>query len=229
MAIDLTHWRMILDSGAKGHALSAGYPDLLVRFGDLGFASSERPITVRPNSKELQNHHGWTHDIFDTHEVFAALGLELDVIDYKVIQGCERVVDLNVEQNLGFEQRYKELPAFGGYDLVIDPGTSEHCFNISQAAINLASAVKEGGHIAQAIPMSMFNHGYYNLNPKWFIDFYGQNGFEIKKLVIRHSNGVFPLIDDLGKRRMSGVPDNSVIICLAQRVKVQPFVFPIDQ
>ena len=213
MAIDSHQFRMIVESGVKGRALSAGYPDLLVRWEDI--PGHEQMLSVpRGNTVALQRLHSWEHPIHETRDVLLWFGLKLDVIDCKVIHGCERVVDLNHPQ------------ALGEYDLVIDPGTTEHCFNIAQAAINLAGAVKLGGFISQAIPMSMFNHGYYNLNPKWFADFYSVNGFEIKRLMIRCEEGVYEPIDVGG--RYGGVPDNCVLCCMAQRVKIQDFVFPLD-
>ncbi len=74
--------------------------------------------------------------------------------------------------------------------------------------------------------MSMFNHGYYNLNPKWFWDFYTQNGFKVKRLFIRHPDGIYNIVE-VGSR-YKGVPEESVLLCLAQRIKVKEFQFPID-
>ena len=75
------------------------------------------------------------------------------------------------------------LPDFGrSYDLVLDTATCEHCFNIDQAALNLASLVSKGGYLIQAMPLNLFNHGVYNVNPTWFYDFYPANGFRFPYL-----------------------------------------------
>lgn len=213
MAIDLHQFRMIIDSGAKGRALSAGYPDLLVRWEDIP-GHEQMNATPRPDTKELQEHHSWPWPMYDTSHILQWLGLELNVIDISVQEGSEKVIDLNFPQDLG------------EFDLVIDPGTTEHCFNIAQAAVNLAASVKVGGFISQAIPMAMFNHGYYNLNPKWFLDFYGCNGFEVQRLVIRDKNRLAEPLER--KARYMGIPDNAVLICLAKRVKRVAFSWPID-
>lgn len=212
MAIDVHQFRQILNSKVKGKALSAAFPDLLIAREDI--LLPDEFCVVRQDTEELQGHHSWGLPIYDTRKVFAGLGLELDVIDREAIEGSERIVDLNIASDLG------------EFDLVIDPGTSEHCFNIAQVAINLANAVKVGGFISQAIPMSMFNHGYYNLNPKWFLDFYPQNGFEIVDFGLRHSGGIYgPLLRDA---RYCGVSENAVLTCLAKRKEIKPFIFPYD-
>jgi hypothetical protein len=203
MAIDAIHFSMILDAKVTGKALSAGYPDLLVSFPYL---------PARKDSETVAEHHNVKGPIADTALVFKELGLELEVIDREKLQGSERIVDLNHPQDLG------------EYDLVIDPGTSEHCFNIAQAAQNLAGAVKVGGVMSQAIPMAMFNHGYYNVNPVWFLDFYEQNGFKVEKIVIRDKQGI--INDHPSRNRYKGVPDGAVTIVTARRLKKQPFIYP---
>lgn len=220
MAIDRHHFRLILEAGAKGSCLSAGYPDLLIHLDDIP-SSEQLSLKPRPDSEELQGYHGFDHPIYDSVDVFDWLGLKLDVIDREKRQGSEIVLDLN--DGIDFDSPFHPWQDYTQrYDLVIDPGTSEHCFNIAQAANNLADAVKLGGHIAQAIPMAMFNHGYYNLNPIWFQDFYTQNGFIIKRLLMRWDKG----IEQAPLMRVRNIPDGAVILCLAQRVKVQPFVYP---
>jgi len=203
MAIDLTHFKMIEAAKVTGRALSAGYPDLLLHFPQ---------APVRADSDKVAGLHSVNHPIADSHAVFKAMGLELDVIDRAVYQGCEREVDLN------YVHQWPEP-----YDLVIDPGTSEHCFNIPVSLLNLASAVKVGGVISQALPMAMHNHGYWNVNPIALIDFYELNGFEMEDMAIRSSAGLYR--GDM-RRRLMGVPESSVFICNARRMEVKPFQWP---
>ena len=216
VAIDLHQWKQILAANVKGRALSAGYPDMLIAPKDWGVGPAI--ITIRPDSAKVAAHHGWRGDICDSHDLFMRHGLELEVIDRAVYQGCERVVDLNEWSKLG--------DGGDGYDLVIDPGTSEHCFNIPQALVNLADAVKVGGCISQALPMAMFNHGYWNVNPVALIDFYEANGFRIERMLLRHERGNFePGVDTL-RRRLSGVPDGAVNLLLARRLERKAFRWP---
>ncbi len=197
---------MIVAAKVTGRALSAGYPDLLVHFPD---------AKPRPDSDAVRAHHNnFKWPIADSVDVFREMGLELEVIDRAVYQGCERVVDLNQPATLD------------GYDLVIDPGTSEHCFNVSQALVNLADAVKVGGCISQALPMAMFNHGYWNVNPVALVDFYELNGFAIERFLIRHGEEVFEPKPADRSRRMVGVPDGSVNLILARRLERKAFRWP---
>ena len=211
MAIDRTHWRLILEAGRKGKALSAGYPDLLLTIEDIP-VKGEYP--TRADTYQVQKHHGWPQPMAESEPVFKAIGLELEVIDLAVLQGCERVVDLNQPHDLG------------EYDLVIDPGTSEHCFNVAQGLVNLAGSVKVGGVISPALPMSMFNHGYWNVNPCALVDFYEANGFKVERLVLRHPGGVFEPKPEDRKKRLKGIPDGTVTIINARRLEARGFRWP---
>ena len=68
------------------------------------------------------------------------------------------------------------------FDLIIDPGTTEHCFNIAQAMKNIAEMTKVGGLIFHQIPGAYLNHGFYSVSPTFFLDFYSKNGFLVLKL-----------------------------------------------
>ena len=208
MAVDAIQLDLIQRAGWKGRALSAGYPDLLIRKND---ALPSEAWIERPNSAALAQHHGWSGPIYDSRAIFKALGYELDVIDRAKLEGSESVVDLNQPQELG------------EYDLVIDPGTIEHCFNVAQAAKNLAEAVKVGGIISQAVPMAMFNHGYYNLNPVWFIDLYKANGFRLEFHLLRVGDWI---MNNVTGKRMGNVPDGAVNVILARRLEKRPIVWP---
>lgn len=204
VAIDKIQWQQIVDSGARGTALSAGYPDMLIRFPEL---------PARPDSAKVAEHHNVQFDIADSGLAFGLIGLQLTVFDREILQGCEFIADLNIDQPLGT------------WDLVIDPGTSEHCFNIPQAWLNLARAVKVGGFLSQALPLSMFNHGYWNPNPVAMLDFLEANGFKILQCVLRHEAGLFDLMEH-GRKRLKGVPDGAVTVLLAQRVEAVAFRYP---
>lgn len=96
-------------------------------------------------------------------------GGTLDCVDIKAHRGHERVADLNYPADLG------------SYDLVVDCGTIEHCSNVFQAVKNAATAVKVEGRILHHSPVNMMNHGYYNICPVFFRDFYEGNGWTIER------------------------------------------------
>jgi len=96
-------------------------------------------------------------------------GGSLVSVDIKAHQGTERVADLNYPSDLGT------------YDLVVDCGTVEHCSNIFNAIKNAADAVKVGGRILHHSPVSMLNHGYFNICPVFYRDYYRLNGWTIER------------------------------------------------
>lgn len=203
---------------------SAGYPDLLVTAAQLdgivGAGASQR-VPVRPDSKAIADWHGagaWLPAVYDSGAVFAELGYTLEVIDIVAARGNEIIVDLNRPLPADFTRRY---------DVVLDTGTCEHCFHIGQAAMNLAQLVTAGGVIVQALPLSSYNHGFYNVNPTWVFDFYPANGFEIVHFQgvtdIVHNPRVFELPTH---DRFGGIPDDSILLTVARRTSLKAPVVP---
>lgn len=131
-------------------------------------------------------------------------GGTVDAVDIKAHKGTERVADLNYPAELG------------AYDLVVDCGTIEHCSNIFQAVKNAAAAVKVGGRILHHSPVTMMNHGYYNLCPVFFRDFYETNGWEIERADLVHENNQVATEqgDIFGRFKPS---DNMLFLCVARR------------
>src|SRR5687768_8252629 len=156
--------------------LSLGYPDILALPEQLAalFGAQLLPaFQYREDSAEIARWHGLpeTTRIVEAQNFFALLGYDLEVLDVVEARGGEMVHDLNQPLPLQLHRRYA---------LVIDPGTLEHCFNIAQAAKNVAEVVATGGCVFHGNPMNMFNHGFYNLNPTWYADFYAANGFRVE-------------------------------------------------
>lgn len=63
------------------------------------------------------------------------------------------------------------------FDLVIDGGTIEHIFDIRMAMKNIVSLLRLGGKVIHFSPADLINHGFYNLSPCFFFDYYLENGF----------------------------------------------------
>jgi hypothetical protein len=207
-----------------GALLSAGYPDMLVQPAHLeAILGKERAarVPMRPDSAAILGWHGlqgWMPAVPDSAAVMRELGYTLDVIDIHASRGDELIVDLNLPLPHGMDRRY---------DIVLDTGTCEHCFNIGQAAANLASLVRQGGFLVQALPLSSFNHGFYNVNPTWFHDFYPANGYRL--LLLNAVTGIVkdPKIYELPPTaRFNEAPPNAVMVVVAKREVVQPVVFP---
>ena len=92
-----------------------------------------------------------------------------DSLDYQKHEGSEIIVDMNFELPGHLREKY---------DICIDSGTCEHIFNIGQAFTNCAELVKVGGSVFHTNPINFINHGFYNLCPILYPDFYENNGFK---------------------------------------------------
>lgn len=103
-------------------------------------------------------------------------GGSVECVDVKAHKGVERIADLNYPVELG------------AYDLVVDCGTIEHCPNVFQAVKNAAGAVKPGGKILHHSPVTMMNHGYFNVCPVFFRDYYELNGWQIERVELMDKN-----------------------------------------
>ena len=154
--------------------------------------------------------HGRKDPLPDTEELFEHLEAKLTVVDFVADRGIERIANLNEPHDLG------------KFDLVIDPGTLEHCFNIGQALFNAANAVKAGGYIFHISPMTMLNHGFYNLCPTLYHDFYAQNHWRIEELKAMARPYPIHSVDRFY------ISTEYIIRCLVQRMEEEPLTMPIQ-
>ena len=193
--------------------LSLGYPDILAtaeQVKDLFGVDVKETI-------EGGAQHKVDRPLVETKALFTALGSHFECVDTVKWRGMERVADLNYPHRLG------------KFDLVIDPGTTEHCFNIGQAMLNAASAVRKGGRIYHSPPMTMINHGFYNICPTMLYDFYTQNDWDVELLEARAGEFSTP-IDELGSMaRRVNVSPNSGLVCVARRRTDMDIMFPVQR
>jgi len=66
------------------------------------------------------------------------------------------------------------------FDLILDSGTSEHCFNIAQVFSTYHSLFSSGGYLYQWSPFLSPNHGFYSLNPTFYFDLDRENVFQVE-------------------------------------------------
>jgi hypothetical protein len=62
---------------------------------------------------------------------------------------------------------------------IFELGTLEHIFNIAEGFRNIHRLLRKGGTVIHCSPVTMYDHGFYNLNPICFRDFYCANQYEI--------------------------------------------------
>lgn len=190
--------------------LSLGYPDLLVN----------EYVAHALDEKHVANWHGWNGSVADTESLFRSYGIEATYIDIHASRKVERIVDLN-----------QPLPMdlCGQFDVVIDPGTIEHCFNVAQAFQNLMMACKVGGRVIHTNPINMINHGFWSISPTTYADLYSQNGWQIEELSAFGG--------DINQRSFCEVPTYSRFaapleissLVVAKKITEQTFMMPTQR
>ena len=199
---------------------SLGYPDLIAPLSMIERITGDRfsEIEYRKDSEAICKRHGLEQrQIPDAESLFSLLGCDLTVYDIVRDRGCEVLCDLNYRMP-------SHLNAFG-YDIVLDVGTLEHCFNIAQAAFNMANMVKHRGHAIHENPFNCGNHGLYGLNPTWYHDFYGANGFKVLECRLSMSNRGSPV--PLTKR-FRFTEEETNIFTVARRDEVMTLSYPVQ-
>ncbi len=143
----------------------------------------------------------------DSESFFGLFGASLDVFGPEGIE-----LDLN-----------KPFPenSRGQYDYVIDCGALGNCFDVPQAAHNIAGLVKAGGLITHESPFNCGNEVYYSLHPKWFHDFYKANGFEVVDCYLTKEDGISPMLNG---ERFEYIGPEATLITTARRNEVGDFI-----
>ena len=165
--------------------LSLAYPDLLFPPALVSryLPQITRQVSLHPASAEIAMSHGHPElsaGILDTSDFFDALGATLDVVDFADLGHQETILDLN-----------NSIPPAmaGGYDIILDPGTIEHVFNVAQAMANVVHLCRPGGYIYHQAAISFVNHGFFSFSPCFFVDFYASNHFEVAEPYCWHFGG----------------------------------------
>lgn len=196
---------------------SMGYPDIIPS-PELLELLADRDIQYRVDSAAICRRHGLKpQPIPDAESVFESLGASLDVYDIVNERGCEIVLDLNYPYPANSR---------GQYDLVLDVGTLEHCFNVAQALQNVAAMVKVGGYVLHENPFNCGNHGFYGFCPTWFYDFYTDNGFEIEDQRLVNRQGAW--VNAPRTKRFQFTEGEANVFTIAKRLEARDFVFPVQ-
>ena len=168
MGLETHQYKLLQQYGKGGNLLSLGYPDILVKKEDLGVEAE-----IRKDSKDISKWHNWPFDIYESKDVFQKLGYASYFVDIIPFRGVERVLDLNNPIE------WSAADLLEKFDVVIDPGTLEHIFNIGQAFKSVLALLKPGGIVIHLNPINQINHGFWSISPTAYWDFYKQNGCEI--------------------------------------------------
>lgn len=211
MALDRLGLEMAARFVRGAAVLCLGYPDITARPEQV-----ERLLGVKPRRF---TDHGRDHKISwplpETIDTLLLAGAKLvDCVDLLAIRGLERVVDLNVRQ---------EWPR--RYDLVINPGTLEHCFDLAAAMFNAWRAVEWKGAVLHVAPMSMMNHGFVNVCPTLIADFAAANGGRVLSMRARDREWRDVPVQEMGRFT---APAETVLYALVQKQIDGPEVIPVQ-
>ncbi len=184
MALIKTAVKLILKEHATYRftdpVLMLGVPEIYATFEELTQWSRQFNVpTQTPGKVELSNNptarqFGWV-----TAQTFMEmLGLK-DLLSSD-IDGADHEADVNQDLNEPLPQSL-----LNRFNLVIDPGTLEHVFDMKTAFTNVTRALRVGGTVVHFLPIYSFNGGYFSINPNVMMDYYALNGFsEIKAYII---------------------------------------------
>lgn len=115
-------------------------------------------------------------------------------------------------------------------DLLIDPGTLEHCFNIGVAFANVVEALDVGGIAFHVNPANWIDHGFYNICPCFYHDAYAANGFEDIRVYGRHMDNLTAVrMNDVRHTKMLSSTDRQLFHAIAVKAIDQPFVMPMQE
>lgn len=176
-----------------GGILQLGRQDTYFDFAVLQSHALRFGVKLRPTPiSTVEN--PWTHQqVIDDRTLFSAIGFDtVESLDFVADESPTFVYDLNEAVPDSFHSRW---------NVVYDGGTLEHVFDIASALRNVHAMVKPGGLAIHENPTNNFvDHGFWQINPTMFLDFYSANGYEILEAWIC----LFPSADNIhheGPRR----------------------------
>jgi len=96
--------------------------------------------------------------------------LSLNALDYSSFEDADIIHDLNIP----LENSNKQ------FNTIIDFGTSEHVFNVTECLKNISNLCKINGHIVHCLPANNnCGHGFWQFSPELFFNIYDNtNGFD---------------------------------------------------
>ena len=140
-------------------------------------------------------------------------GSDVTVVDVIAHRGTETLADLNAPHE------------FGTFDLVLDPGTCEHCANPGQAWRTAIEAVALYGHLVQTAPLTMLNHGFWNYCPQVIREVYQANGLTLQRCEV-YTLDHQPVRHGPLYARTTTLPDNCWALVVGERHERVSWTWP---
>jgi SAM-dependent methyltransferase len=156
----------------SGRVLQIGRQDIYFSYEDMEGCARALGVTLRRPAQIVHRPNEWMPNVktIDDVTMFKALGFdEVQSIDASDYENPNYVHDFNlpIPESL-----------HGQFDVVVDGGSLEHVFNVPMALANICSLLKVGGRAVHHAPTHNFvDHGFYQLSPTLFTDYYEANHF----------------------------------------------------
>jgi hypothetical protein len=164
-------------SNQNAKILFLGYPDLFCCEATcpIPFPSYEN-VPKRKGTSSFWLDKGikkmFGQDLISVKDLFKMLGTEPVISD--AINWCNEDILLDLNEKINPE-------LYNEYDIIIDPGTLEHCFDIYSAFHNVHKLLKTSGFIYHQAACAYPNHGFYSISPTTFYDWYEQLEYELDR------------------------------------------------
>lgn len=205
--------------------VSMGYPDCLVPTSmvrDFFGADAVSNLKFREDSHRIIAWHSMQDhldQVIETFSLFKAMGMRMTVLDINTVRGDEIICDLNepIPDSLA-----------GKFDIVLDGGTLEHCFNVGQAVKNFVAMLKVNGYVVHGNPLFALNHGFFNFCPTFYYDFYRDNAHKLMGPIYGYvQRGLdYDAIELPPTDRFPKAAVNSWLSVVAQKLHDRPNVWP---
>ena len=142
------------------------FNDPVVALGSLTLNESADDIREFASKNEW-----WNQD--DTNSVRSLLRDRYNISDYKDID-INGIADIWIDLNKPLDPAHQNSA-----NVILNGGTIEHVFDVAQAIKNIHGMLKQGGSIIHLLPVSWYNHGYYNFNPLLFMEIARVNNYQL--------------------------------------------------
>jgi SAM-dependent methyltransferase len=119
-------------------------------------------------------------EVIDFARLVSMMGLgRLHVLDLSGYEGADLIADLNQPVPPEYLNRF---------GLILDGGTMEHVFDIRQGMKNTADMLRPEGRAVHITPVNNYvNHGFVQVSPTLYHDYYVANGFDdVRGIMIVH-------------------------------------------
>lgn len=123
----------------------------------------------------------------------------------------------------------------GQYDLVFNFGTTEHVFNQLNSFRVIHDFCRPGGYMFHQLPSVGFqDHGYFNYQPKFFVDVQKANAYELVSLrfnepvPLSHDGLNNDKFENYENWKSNSSEGNGTLMALFRKTKDAPFTLGLD-